>query len=62
MIFDIFVERGFPFVDVKYGDEEICRFPLFDFLHPLPLEWMYIIYMILLIGKKVAFITIISYL
>lgn len=50
MVIDIPQERGLAHADYKWGDPEECRFPLFDFLAPLPIEWMYIVYLIMLSG------------
>ncbi|GAB1607264.1 vitamin K-dependent gamma-carboxylase-like isoform X1 [Argonauta hians] len=44
MVLDIPQERGLASIDEKYNDAKMCNFPLFDFLKPLPLEWMYILY------------------
>ncbi|CAL1530882.1 unnamed protein product [Lymnaea stagnalis] len=45
MILDTIEERGMAMADVFWGmdDDDVCRFPLFNFLHPLPLVWMYLI-------------------
>ena len=48
MIADIFHERGMHMVEYDYGDENECRFPLFNFLKPLPLPWMYMVFLTLL--------------
>ncbi|BFZ17560.1 hypothetical protein BsWGS_20599 [Bradybaena similaris] len=50
MILDVIEERGMAFADSWWGSEEECRFPLFDFLQPLPLQWMYVVYLIMLSG------------
>ncbi|XP_076330015.1 gamma-glutamyl carboxylase [Tachypleus tridentatus] len=50
MIMDIPNERGLANADIMWGDPWKCRFPLFNILRPLPLEWMYVIYFIMLIG------------
>ncbi|XP_036606313.1 vitamin K-dependent gamma-carboxylase [Trichosurus vulpecula] len=51
MVVDIPQERGLSFLDHKYLDGlEVCRFPLIDTLHPLPLDWMYLIYTIMFLG------------
>ncbi|XP_036360809.1 vitamin K-dependent gamma-carboxylase isoform X3 [Octopus sinensis] len=44
MLLDIPQERGLSSIDEKYNDAQMCNFPLFDFLKPLPLEWMYVLY------------------
>jgi vitamin K-dependent gamma-carboxylase len=50
MVLDIPEERGLADADIKWGDPNECRFPLFDFLQPLPLQWMCIVYFIMWIG------------
>nr|XP_006819627.1 PREDICTED: vitamin K-dependent gamma-carboxylase-like [Saccoglossus kowalevskii] len=50
MIFDTLYERGFSAADYRWGDPYECRFPLFDFLKPLPVDWMYVAYLIMLLG------------
>ncbi|XP_046350529.1 vitamin K-dependent gamma-carboxylase-like [Haliotis rufescens] len=51
MMFDIPQERGLGMADVRWGNADECRFPLFNFLQPLPLVWMYIVYLIMLLGS-----------
>lgn len=51
MVIDITQERGLSHLDWKYLDgAPVCRFPLFNFLHPLPLDWMYFVYFVMLLG------------
>uniref|UniRef100_A0A8C8S9U9 Vitamin K-dependent gamma-carboxylase n=1 Tax=Pelusios castaneus TaxID=367368 RepID=A0A8C8S9U9_9SAUR len=51
MALDIPQERGLSYLDHKYLDGlEVCRFPLFNFLQPLPLDWMYLLYTTMLLG------------
>ncbi|XP_075063408.1 vitamin K-dependent gamma-carboxylase [Mixophyes fleayi] len=51
MVLDIPQERGLSYLDHKYLDElDVCRFPLFNSLNPLPLDWMYLTYVIMLLG------------
>ncbi|XP_046901014.1 vitamin K-dependent gamma-carboxylase [Hypomesus transpacificus] len=51
MAVDITQERGLSHLDYKYLDgAPICRFPLFNFLYPLPLDWMYLVYMVMFLG------------
>ncbi|KAF7236674.1 Vitamin K-dependent gamma-carboxylase [Varanus komodoensis] len=51
MALDIPQERGLSYLDRKYLDGlEVCRFPLFNFLEPLPLDWMYLVYTVMLLG------------
>lgn len=51
MTIDIWQERGLSNAVQLFGDYNQCRFPLFDFIKPLPLVWMYIIYFVMLIGE-----------
>ena len=51
MLMDIWQERGWGDLVELFGDKEECRFPFFTFLTPLPLEWMYVVYLIMCIGK-----------
>nr|XP_033804530.1 vitamin K-dependent gamma-carboxylase [Geotrypetes seraphini] len=51
MAVDIPQERGLSYLDYKYLDGlHVCRFPLFNFLGPLPLDWMYLVYVTMLLG------------
>ncbi|KAG8277073.1 hypothetical protein J6590_049982 [Homalodisca vitripennis] len=50
MMVDILEERGLSQADVKWGDPHNCHFPLFDFLRPLPLEWMCLLYLVMWLG------------
>ncbi|XP_072311491.1 vitamin K-dependent gamma-carboxylase [Eucyclogobius newberryi] len=51
MAIDITQERGLSHLDWKYLDgAPVCRFPLFNFLHPLPLDWMYFAYLVMFVG------------
>ncbi|XP_065254811.1 vitamin K-dependent gamma-carboxylase [Emys orbicularis] len=51
MALDIPQERGLSYLDHKYLDGlEVCRFPLVNFLEPLPLDWMYLLYTVMLLG------------
>ena len=51
MVIDLPQERGLSYADIRWGDPTECRFPLFNFLKPLPLEWMYIVYLVALAGE-----------
>ncbi|XP_068957189.1 vitamin K-dependent gamma-carboxylase isoform X2 [Petaurus breviceps papuanus] len=52
MVLDIPQERGLSFLDHRYLDGlEVCRFPLIDALHPLPLDWMYLVYTVMFLDK-----------
>lgn len=51
MVLDIPEERGLARADIRWGDPLECRFPLFNFLQPLPLQWMCIVYLVMWLGK-----------
>ncbi|XP_062995082.1 vitamin K-dependent gamma-carboxylase isoform X1 [Elgaria multicarinata webbii] len=51
MALDIPQERGLSYLDHRYLDGlQVCRFPLFNFLEPLPLDWMYLVYTVMFLG------------
>ena len=50
MLMDTVHERGFSHADIRWGDSSQCNFPLFSWLSPLPLQWMYVVYWIVLAG------------
>ncbi|KAK2189601.1 hypothetical protein NP493_101g02046 [Ridgeia piscesae] len=50
MICDIFDEREFGRVSERWSDPNECRFPLFSALRPLPVQWMYLVYLLMLTG------------
>uniref|UniRef100_A0A2C9JGW2 Vitamin K-dependent gamma-carboxylase n=2 Tax=Biomphalaria glabrata TaxID=6526 RepID=A0A2C9JGW2_BIOGL len=50
MVIDTLMERGMSLADGIWGNVDTCRFPLFSFLQPLPLEWMCLVYMAMLVG------------
>lgn len=52
MIIDIFDERGLLLVPEKWGDPDACHFPLFDSLPRLSMEYMHIVYLILLVSAS----------
>lgn len=52
MMIDIPQERGMSHADIRWGRKDVCRFPLFSDLKVAPLEWMYIIYLIMFIGNN----------
>jgi len=53
MAIDITQERGLSHLDYKYLDgAPVCRFPLFSFLEPLPMDWMYLVYVVMLCGES----------
>ncbi|XP_014681352.1 PREDICTED: vitamin K-dependent gamma-carboxylase-like [Priapulus caudatus] len=45
MFLDVVQERGLSTANAKWGNPDECRFPLFNFLQPLALEWMYMLYL-----------------
>lgn len=52
MALDITQERGLSHLDYKYLDgAPVCRFPLFNFLKPLPMDWMYFVYFVMFLGQ-----------
>ncbi|XP_053542679.1 vitamin K-dependent gamma-carboxylase isoform X1 [Ictalurus punctatus] len=51
MAVDVTQERGLSHLDYKYLDgAPVCRFPLFNFLEPLPMDWMYLVYLVMFFG------------
>jgi len=50
MVLDIPYERGLSYADLRWGDDSQCHFPLFSWLSPLPLKWMYAVYWTMLTG------------
>ena len=58
MFFDVPEERGLAEADLRWGDSNACRFPLFEFLKPLSLPWMCMVYLGLWIGKLAQFVLI----
>ncbi|KAM3874307.1 vitamin K-dependent gamma-carboxylase [Diretmus argenteus] len=51
MVIDITQERGLSHLDYKYLDgAPVCRFPLFNVLQPLPMDWMYLVYVVMFFG------------
>ncbi|XP_022081275.1 vitamin K-dependent gamma-carboxylase-like [Acanthaster planci] len=50
MLIDIPQERGMSRIDVRFGNPNHCHFPLFNILQPLPVDWMYVVYLVMLIG------------
>lgn len=56
MAIDVTQERGLSHLDYKYLDgAPVCRFPLFNFLQPLPLDWMYLVYVVMFLGGSRSF-------
>ncbi|XP_055937873.1 vitamin K-dependent gamma-carboxylase-like isoform X1 [Argiope bruennichi] len=52
MIIDVHHERGLSSADSRWGNPSECRFPFFNFLKPLPVEWMIMIYLLMLLGAS----------
>ncbi|XP_078421916.1 vitamin K-dependent gamma-carboxylase isoform X2 [Cetorhinus maximus] len=51
MALDIPQERGLSSLDFRYFDDQVvCRFPLFNFLEPFPLDWMYVVFVAMWLG------------
>lgn len=53
MFLDVPEERGLSVADLRWGVNEDCRFPLFNFMRPLSLHWMIICYLFMWLGEKV---------
>ena len=49
MILDIPQERSLLFIHKHFGDDT-CHFPLFNFIQPLPVDWMHVVYLIMFLG------------
>ncbi|XP_041478309.1 vitamin K-dependent gamma-carboxylase-like [Lytechinus variegatus] len=56
MMIDIPQERGMAYADYRWGDPNECRFPLFNALKPLPVDWMYVVYLTMYIGAFGVFL------
>lgn len=56
MLFDTIQERGLSGADVIFGDANECYFPLFNFLHPLPVQWMIILYTVMAFGNSLIIV------
>ncbi|KAK3089183.1 hypothetical protein FSP39_001567 [Pinctada imbricata] len=50
MMIDIPQERGMANADSRWGNKDLCRFPLFNNLQVLPLEWMFVAYFTMFTG------------
>uniref|UniRef100_A0A8V5GYA5 Vitamin K-dependent gamma-carboxylase n=1 Tax=Melopsittacus undulatus TaxID=13146 RepID=A0A8V5GYA5_MELUD len=51
MVLDVPQERGMALLDRRFLDGlEVCRFPLLPMLRPLPLDGMYLLYSVMLLG------------
>ncbi|KAK6637526.1 hypothetical protein RUM44_007948 [Polyplax serrata] len=51
MMIDVPDERGLANIDLRFGDPLRCHFPLFDWLSPLPLEYMGFLYFVMWLGS-----------
>ncbi|XP_068202139.1 vitamin K-dependent gamma-carboxylase [Palaemon carinicauda] len=49
MFLDLPQERGMGVADKLWGDPNLCHFPLFNWMTPLPLRWMLILYGVMII-------------
>lgn len=49
MVIDIPQERSMVFIDKHFG-EDTCHFPLFDFVQPLSVDWMHVLYLVMFLG------------
>lgn len=59
MAIDVTQERGLSHLDYKYLDgAPVCRFPLFNILQPLPLDWMYLVYVVMFLGGSQSFLSV----
>lgn len=52
MAIDTLEERGLGEADLRWGSPRHCYFPLFDFLRPLPLPWMCMVYLAMWTGER----------
>ena len=50
MALDIPQERGMANLPKKWSDPDACFFPLFDWMRPLPLDWMYMLYVVMFVA------------
>lgn len=52
MMLDIPQERGMTKADIRFGNDmkDVCRFPMFSFLHPLHADYMAILYSVLFLS------------
>lgn len=53
MIIDVHHERGLSRADDRWGHASECRFPLFWSLYPFPLQWMILVYTLMLLGEPI---------
>lgn len=49
MVIDIPQERGLGHADMRF-QQNVCYFPFFNFLQPLPIQWMFIVYGFMWLG------------
>lgn len=47
MMVDIPQERGMSALADRFHDPTLCFFPLFDWLKPLPVDWMHVVYIVM---------------
>lgn len=51
MLADLQEERGMSIADERFGDPLECRFPLFELLKPLRLQYMVLLYAAMMCGE-----------
>ena len=51
MALDALQERGMSYADFRWGNPDECRFPLFNFLKPVALPWMVLVYLVMVSGE-----------
>lgn len=49
MMIDIPQERSMLYIDKHFG-EDTCHFPLFNFIQPLSVDWMHVLYLVMFLG------------
>lgn len=55
MVLDCVHERGLARIVEKWSEEfEACHFPLFEFVKPLPVQWMVFVYLFLGCGEFIS--------
>lgn len=50
MMVDIPQERGMANVHFRWEDPTLCYFPLFNWLKPLSVDWMYVVYLVMFLA------------
>ncbi|XP_065655191.1 vitamin K-dependent gamma-carboxylase isoform X2 [Hydra vulgaris] len=49
MLIDIFEERGLHSLEQRYGDPDLCIFPLFNNMPVFPLEYLYAMFLVMIL-------------